>query len=161
MAYFPNGTLVPGTDVNDKTIQTYDGVGTTDRLMMGSNRTADGLAPGALQYMSDSEQAAYFKGLDKPYSSMDSPGLGGLGTVGDWETGLGIGKLGLGVLEYMDASKTAGLQRDVLKQQIANNQYNMDQTKASHEVMKKFSESGGVFGRTTPKPATGIKPSGL
>ena len=61
-----------------------------------------------------------------------STGLGG--AIG---AGLDIGKLGLGVLQYLDTSKTSALNRNLLNQQIANNKDVMVTRRARREQIQK------------------------
>ncbi len=55
-------------------------------------------------------------------------GMNGLGG-----TLLGAGQLGLGLMSYLDQSKTASKQRAIMDQQIASNKYNMAKTKADNQ----------------------------
>lgn len=59
------------------------------------------------------------------------------GLLGASQVGLGIGQLGLGVMQYLDAEKTGKLNRELLNQQIANNQDTMATRLARREQIAK------------------------
>lgn len=65
-------------------------------------------------------------------------------TGGDLLKGaMGVGQLGLGVLSYLDQKKTAGKQRELMGQQIAQNKFLLDQAKGRQaDISKAFGGSG-------------------
>ena len=63
-------------------------------------------------------------------------GMNGYGGVA-----LGAGQLGLGVLSYLENSKTADKQRDLMSQQIANNRFALDTAKSRQR------DIAGAFGK--------------
>lgn len=57
--------------------------------------------------------------------------------------GLGIGQLGLGVMSYLDQSKTAKKQRGLMDQQMRQNSFLLDQAKNRQaEIGQQFGGSG-------------------
>ena len=78
-----------------------------------------------LKYGTAEDQDAYFKGLD--IEDKDKPtdwGMEGYGGVA-----LGAGQLGLGVMSYLENSKTADKQRALMDQQITNNKFALGSAK--------------------------------
>jgi len=83
------------------------------------------------------------KGLDQIGTNLlDIPGMSNMDLL---KGGLGIGQLGLGVLSYLDQSKTAGKQRELMNQQIDQNKFLIDQAKQRQaDISKAF--GGGNTG---------------
>ncbi|MGD8305556.1 MAG: hypothetical protein PVF17_02790 [Ignavibacteria bacterium] len=72
------------------------------------------------------------------------PGLSNMDTL---RGGLGIGQLGLGVLSYLDQSKTAGKERKLLDQQIDQNKFLISQAKQRQgDIAKSF--GGGLAAKS-------------
>jgi hypothetical protein len=88
-------------------------------LLPGSNRQHDSSMDtyNMLKYGTAEDQDAYFKGLDIEDKATDW-GMQGYGGVA-----LGAGQLGLGVMSYLENSRTADKQRAVMDQQIASNKF--------------------------------------
>ena len=75
-----------------------------------------------------------------------STGLGG--AIG---AGLGIGQLGLGVMQYLDAEKTNKLNRELMNQQIVSNKDTMATRLARRAQIQKDWGSQNYVGAAAPK----------
>lgn len=68
----------------------------------------------------------------------------GMSVMDAGKLGLGIGQLGLGLAGYLDASKTAKKQRELMSQQIANNADLMANRKARNASIQKYFTSNAA-----------------
>ena len=131
---------------------------TTNGMLKSLSATNGSMYTGA---QADADIKNYFKSFDDTMSgTYDSVGLsagldnkiqekgmfdgfnyggtkGATGLGGAIGAGLDIGKLGLGVLQYLDTSKTSALNRNFLNQQIANNKDVMVTRRARREQIQK------------------------
>jgi hypothetical protein len=63
--------------------------------------------------------------------------------------GMGTAQLGLGIMNYLDSSKTNSMNRKVMQQQInTNNQLMADRTQRNADISKAFG-SNGVMSKAT------------
>ena len=91
------------------------------------------------------------------FSGFSESGLGTGGTGGGLSNmdmlrgGLGIGQLGLGVLSYLDQSKTADAQRKLMKQQMDQNKFVINQAKQRQNDIAKTFGGGGLAASTASK----------
>lgn len=121
---------------------------TTDQL--GSGQASALTDPAQLNMLSNSDFTTGLASQGIDINSLNSNQLGDLykgfkinptidtnkldwGMKGLGGTLLGAGQLGLGLMSYLDQSKTAKKQRAVLDQQIASNDYSMAKTKADNQ----------------------------
>jgi hypothetical protein len=74
-------------------------------------------------------------------------GMDGWGGVG-----LGLGQLGLGIMNYLEMEKTAKLDRQLKNQQIANNDYTMQKRKDNSAHLKSIMS----YGQPTPSTAQNV-----
>lgn len=96
------------------------------------------------------------KGLFDSFNYGGANGSTGLG--GAISAGLGVGQLGLGIMQYLDSSKTNELNRDLLNQQIANNRDTMDTRLARRAQIQK---DWGPQTTTPAAPTAPTAPQGL
>jgi hypothetical protein len=114
----------------------YDPLTGKETLYRGDigNVTATGVAtpPAGLnqQYL-DFQNTA----LDQQNSWTSMQGKGGLA--------LGVANTGLGLMNFLNSKKTAGIQRDLMKQQLASNAETMAQKRADRANINAAFNSGG------------------
>ena len=105
----------------------------------------------------------YYTQNQQPQFGMDTPLVGsnaeilsqglipGLSNLDALRGGLGIGQLGLGVLSYLDQSKTADAQRKLMKQQMEQNRFVIDQAKQRAKDVSGAFGGGGLAASTVSK----------
>ena len=145
---------------------------TTDGMLKSLSATNDSTYTGA---QADADIKNYFKSFDDTMSgTYDNVGLsagldnkiqekgmfdgfnyggtkGATGLGGAIGAGLDIGKLGLGIMQYLDASKTNKLNRELIGQQIASNRDTMDTRLARRAQIQKDWGSQNYVGAVAPK----------
>ena len=145
---------------------------TADGMLKSISPTNDSMYTGA---QADIDMNNYFNSLDTTMSgTYDNVGLGaGLGNNiqekgmfdgfnyggtkgstglgGAIGAGLGIGQLGLGVMQYLDAEKTNKLNRELMNQQIASNKDTMATRLARRAQIQKDWGSQNYVGAAAPK----------
>ena len=89
------------------------------------------------------------KGLFDGFNYGGTKGSTGLG--GAIGAGLGIGQLGLGVMQYLDAEKTNKLNRELMNQQIVSNKDTMATRLARRAQIQKDWGSQNYVGAAAPK----------
>lgn len=104
----------------------YKSQGITDEMFQGFNsgeqanilKSFEGLQANPTDLSNQVQSGNAAQGLGDPTKLSDMA-----------DTGLAVGQLGLGVASFLDSKKTAGLNRDLMNQNLANNAYLMKKGK--------------------------------
>ena len=144
--------------LNEDAYKAISGAGGADSLQYGKDLGINAGGTGTFGAIDDGSGG--FIGLDEAsYKSItDAGGAGGLKTyklgTGEGELGwdsmkgkgglaLGVANTGLGLMNFLDSKKTAGIQRDLMKQQLASNAETMAQKRADRANINAAFNSGG------------------
>lgn len=140
----PTLQAIDGTDQNSSSIDTYG------RELALKEMTLSPNSMDALKTKLMGSQAQYYDQLvknmaadRKAYDESFGGKYLGMSNTDAIKAGMGIGQLGLGIMGYLDAKKTAAKERELMDQKIASNKFLLTQAQGRQaDIQKAFGSNG-------------------